>query len=132
MIIIILQHVLSYVYKIPCSATPEYQALIKFLPQLMVAVEFDLISLSAQLLQRYLITVSQEREIRNQMSKTNRAANLLALVLNKVDLDSNNYHVFIEVLEEDEDIYKDILYRIKEEYYFLSGGEHVVIIFLRD
>ena len=52
----------------------------------------------------------QSRQLRNLMhTESDRAAKLVDFVLNKVELNSGCYHVFIKCLEEDQKNYRQIL-----------------------
>ena len=116
-----------YVCKFACSATPEYQTLIECTSILITAVKNHLTDLSAQLLQRYLITADQEREMSNNWhSEADRAAKLVALVRDKVEQNPKCYHAFIEALEEDQSTHKAILKQLKTKYDSLSGGEKII------
>ena len=105
-------------------ATPEYQTIVECTSRLNTAVRDQLIDLSAQLLQRNLITASQEGEMRNTMhSPESRAAKLLEFVRNKVKLNPRCYDAFIEALGHDQATNQIILSELKTKYRSLSRSE---------
>ena len=66
--------------------------------------------LSGHLLSKGLITSDQDCQLRNEMhSKSNRAAKLVNLVLNRVELNSGSYRTFVECLEENQESNRHIL-----------------------
>ena len=113
-----------HVCKFTCSATPEYQTLIECTSMLITAVKNHLTDISAQLLQRHLISADQEREIsHNWHYEADRAAKLVGLIRDRVQQNPKCYDVFIEALEEDQSTYQDILTLLKTKYDSLSGSE---------
>ena len=80
--------------------TQEYTALKELVPQLRLAIQPSLVTLSGHLLAKGLITDEEEAELRNESkSKQNRAADLISMVLNKVKLDPTHFKIFIDVLK---------------------------------
>ena len=66
--------------------------------------------LSSHLLSKELITSDQDCQLRDEMHpKSNRAAELVNLVLNTVESNSGYYHTFIECLEESQECNQHIL-----------------------
>ena len=64
-----------------------------------------------------LISSGNYSKIRNRMhSESDRAADLVALILEKVERKAQNYHVFIRVLEGDFSQYSDILSKLQQTY----------------
>ena len=57
------------------------------------------------------------------LKESTRAAKLVELIQYKVELNPDNYHAFIEVLEEDKQNYQDILKVMKEKYNALTEGD---------
>jgi hypothetical protein len=97
---------------------------------LTTAMQNHLTHLSAQLLERHLITANQERDACNKMhSEDSRAATLMGLVRTKVEQNPKCYHAFIEALEYDQDTNRDILAQLKSKYHSLSGGIQFFIPF---
>jgi hypothetical protein len=81
------------------------------------AFKHNLNEISGQLLSKGLITSDQDCQLRNEVRpKSNRAAELVDLVLSKVELDSGSYHTFIECLEEDQENNQQILEILKGAY----------------
>ena len=79
-------------------------------PQLVTAIQDDLTMLSVHLQSKGLITVDQGDQLRNGLHpKSNRAADLVKLVLNRVELNSGCYRTFIECLKENQECNRHIL-----------------------
>ena len=77
--------------------------------------------LSGQLLSKELITVDQSRQLRNLMhTESDRAAKLVDFVLNRVELNSGYYRIFIKCLEEDQENNRQILEILNGAY---AGGK---------
>lgn len=99
------------------SNTPEYRTLVAKTEDLSLALRSNLISIGGALFSRELISHDDYSSVRNPMhSESQRAANLVSLIQEKVLQSAQNYHVFIEVLEEDLTQYSTILSRLKETY----------------
>ena len=97
--------------------TEEYLAMIKATVRLTNAVKNELTPLSQELVARELISVDQGVELRNRnLGAVDRAANLVALVTNKVGQDRKNFYVFVEILTEDRSVYKEILEDLQPIY----------------
>ena len=80
-------------------STTEYFTLIKATGQLTRAVKNDLVHLSVELVANQLITVDKGEELRNRnVDVMERAAELVALVTNKVEQDKKNYYTFVRIL----------------------------------
>ena len=108
-----------------CIDTAEYQTIKKCTPQLKIATQHTLTKLSGHLLSRGLITADQDGELRNNMhSESDRAAKLISLILNKVELAPKYYSMFINALEEDK-LNNEIVLKLLEETYssLTSGGK---------
>ena len=79
--------------------------------------------LSGELLGKQLITSEDHSELTYTMhTAVKRATMLVELVLNKVELNADNYHTFIKVLEQDSSNYKDVLELLKDTYDSFTGG----------
>ena len=97
--------------------TEEYLAMIKATVRLTDAVKNELTPLSQELVARELISVDQGVELRNgNVGAVDRAANLVALVTNKVGQDRKNFYVFVEVLTDNRSVYKEILEDLQPIY----------------
>ena len=82
------------------TETHEYISLRAHVPQLRLAVQHHLVSLSGHLFAKEIITDEQETELRNESKdKANRAADLVSMVMNKVKLDVTKFQVFIDILK---------------------------------
>ena len=78
----------------------EYKTLKKHTNELCLTVKADLIGLGGALFADDLITKEQNDDLSNQThARRDRAAKLIGLILDKVELDPQNYHTFIGVLE---------------------------------
>ena len=70
----------------------------------------ELTPLSQELVAGELISVDQGVELRNgNVGAVDRAANLVALVTNKVEQDRKNFYLFVEILANNRSVYKEIL-----------------------
>ena len=97
--------------------TEEYLAMIKATVRLTDAVKNELTPLSQELVARELISVDQGVELRNgNVGAVDRAANLVALVTNKVGQDRKNFYCFVEVLTNSRSVYKEILEDLQPIY----------------
>ena len=113
-------------------ATPEYRTIVECTSSLILAIKNHLSDLSAQLLERHLITAAQESQMRDKMhSPESRAATLVELIRDRVEQNSKCYQIFIEALEADQLANGDILELLKGKYESLCKGEHIIIGFLQ-
>ena len=77
---------------------------------LRTAVQTHLFSLGASLLSEELISTDNDCDIRNTMhSEPERAARLIEILQLQVKLEPQNFHIFLSVLNNDRDIFTDIL-----------------------
>ena len=84
---------------------------------LRTAVQPHLFALGASLVSEDLISTDNDSDLRNTMhSEPERAARLVEILQLKVKLESQNYHTFVRILDDDRDIYKDILKTLSEKY----------------
>ena len=97
-----------------CS-TPEYKTLISLTAELRRAVQFDLVSLSDDLVAKHLISPNTASQLRNQThSEAERAAELVGYIQNKVQQNPQHYHTFVQILEnQDQEYYCDILNKLR-------------------
>ena len=111
---------------------PEYRTIVECTSSLTLAIKNHLSDLSAQLLQRHLITAAQESQMRNKMhSPESRVATLVELIRDRVEQNPKHYQIFIEALEADQLANGDILELLKGKYESLSKGEHIIVRFLQ-
>ena len=93
--------------------TMEYGKILHISPKLCdVVADGNVITLSRKMFEAGLISDSNAgKTLRNVMvdSKMRRAAELVQMITTKVELNSENFHKFLEVLEKDQDTYKDII-----------------------
>ena len=119
MVIVLLLVYLSHI------DTAEYQTIKKCAPELKIATQHTLTKLSGHLLSRGLITADQYGELGNIMhSESDRAAKLISLILNKVELAPKYYSVFINALKEDK-LNNEVVLKLLERTYssLTSGGK---------
>ena len=99
------------------SETPEYRTMLRCTRALRTAVQPHLFALGASLVSEDLISTDNDSDLRNTMhSEPERAARLVEILQLKVKLESQNYHTFVRILDDDRDIYKDILKTLSEKY----------------
>lgn len=101
---------------------PEYKTLTQCSQKLRAAIQGDIVNLGGQLLAGGLISPNAYSELRNTLiPESDRAARLVALVINKVQLDQRNYDAFINVLSQESPHYRDILRILNETYSTFKG-----------
>ena len=99
------------------SDSLEYNCMIDCTPELRRSAEPNLLSLCAELLAARLINEDKEKSLRNRsVDEADRAAELISQVTYKVKESSANYHVFVAILEKDEQRYNSVLTLLKERY----------------
>ena len=101
------------------SDSPEYEAMKDCVPRLRLAVKGDLISMSGELLAARLISEDKEASLRNKVvDESERAAEMVSLIMDKVREDRSNYRVFLEILEQDylRARYQSIIDKLTEKY----------------
>ena len=92
----------------------EYQKILQNGPQLRVAFQDHLVSLSDLFMSVGLISSDNASEVTNRaISTPHRASKMLEFVRNKVKLNKENYRVFVKALQQDVGQYGDIL-KIRE------------------
>ena len=90
--------------------TPEYKCMRDCLTDLRLAVRADLLWLCGELHANRLISEDKERSLRNRnVDEADRVAELCSLLIDKVRLDPENYHVFLEILKKKERFFKEII-----------------------
>ena len=97
--------------------TPEYNALCDCVPALRISAKANLLSLSGELLAARIISVDKERGLRNRnVDVGERAAELVDLVLLKVQEDHENFNKFMKILCKDRDQYKTVIAKLEDGY----------------
>ena len=106
--------------------SPEYRTIVQCTPALELALENELDTLSGELLAANLITSDQATDITDPRlsSMEHRAGEMVALIMDKVALDTKNYWSFIDVLKKSKVHHKNILDILDKKYKEL--GESVV------
>lgn len=92
--------------------TEKYQKLVSVTGKLtdIVADGTNVVGLSQELFEKGLISKSNNREMTNaHVSTVIRAAQLIGMVLTKVELNEKNFDTFVEILKEDETTYGTIV-----------------------
>ncbi len=92
----------------------EYNTLRSYVPEVTTAVKANLTSLSGRLLSRNLISSESDAKLRNESkSEEVRAADLVSLVLDKVELNKENYRIFIDILRTSGAHFSDLLSKLE-------------------
>ena len=103
--------------------TTEYLTIKECIPQLQTAFTHNLTELSSHLLSKGVITVDQDRKLRNsEHSESDRAAKLVDFVMNKVELASQYYIRFVKVLEEDKHTNELVLKLLEETHTHINNS----------
>ena len=103
-------------------ANAEYKTLVQCTQKLRTAIQGDLVNLSDQLLAAGLISADSSSVLRNRLlTESERAAKLVALIINRVQLNPRSYNTFIDVLSHESHHYSDILRILNETYSSLQG-----------
>ena len=90
--------------------TPEYQKVKKSFPKLTSAISRVIGPTCEQLLAAGLITDGQKAKAKNGMiDASDRASELVSLILAKVAEESRNFYTFVGVLKEDLDSFRVVL-----------------------
>ena len=90
--------------------TPEYRAILKATGKLTKILKNNITPICAELISKDLITLEQQKHLRNpNKDAVDRAADLVELLTDKVEENSANYHALVQILEEDRATYKDVL-----------------------
>ena len=110
--------------------SPEYKTISALTNDLNLAVRSNLISVGGSLVSCVLIRPDDYDNLRNRMHpESDRAANLVTLVLRKIQEDPRNYHKFIGVLEQDRMHYEHILLKLKHQYEFQRSNQQLEGVF---
>ena len=97
--------------------TVEYRTLIRQTVDLRLAVKNHLINLGSRLMAENLISSYQDEQIRNpQLSASDRAANLVMFIQDKVHEDSQYYHTFMKVLAHNYLLYQPVYMKLQHTY----------------
>ena len=108
--------------------SPEYKTFSALTNDLNLSVRSNLVSVGGSLVACGLITPDSYDNLRNRMlPESERAANLVALVLRTIQGDPGNYHKFVGVLEQDKMHYKHILSKLKDQYEFQRSNQQGVV-----
>ena len=108
--------------------SPEYKAIIQCSPDLTTAVKDDLTLLSGELLAAGLIAENNAASLQIQfIGPAERAAQLVGYVLNRVSLNTDNYHSFVGVLEKRKDVHKDILKTLDKKFRELGESDLIPV-----
>ena len=95
----------------------EYNALCDCVPALRISAQANFIPLSGELLAARIISVEKERALRDRdVNIDERAADLVDLVLLKVQEDLKNFREFMNILYNDRDQYKTVIAKLESAY----------------
>jgi hypothetical protein len=98
-------------------STPEYLTIVAKTEYLRLVLQNDLISIGGSLMACALISPDQYSKLRNRMfTESERAADLVGWIQDKVQGNSRNYHTFIGVLQQDTMQYSHALTTLQEVY----------------
>ena len=90
--------------------TEEYRKVKKSFAKISAAIAGVIGPTCNELLSVGLITNGQKEAARNGMiGASDRASDLVSLILNKVDQDSQNFYTFVEVLKGDLETFQTVL-----------------------
>ena len=90
--------------------TKEYKAIVKATAKLESAVKHNITPLCGELVSCGLITPDQKSRLRNRNhDESERAADLVEMITNKVEQDPKNYETFLTVLQGDRTTYQEVL-----------------------
>ncbi|MCG8625708.1 MAG: hypothetical protein MJE68_27380 [Proteobacteria bacterium] len=96
--------------------TPEYLTIVAKTDYLRLALQNDLISIGGSLVACGFISPDQYSRLRNGMfTESERAADLVQWIQNKVQQNAQNYRTFIGVLQKDTMQYSHALTTLQEE-----------------
>ena len=97
--------------------TQEYRALKRLVPELRIAVQRNIVTLSGILLSKALISSEVDSLLRDELSrsKESRAAELVSIILDKVKINRENFTIFIDILKACGDHYSDLVKLIESE-----------------
>ena len=97
--------------------TPEYLTIVAKTDYLRLALQNDLISIGGSLVACGFISPDQYSRLTNGMfTESERAADLVQWIQNKVQQNAQNYRTFIGVLQQDTMQYSDALTTLQEEF----------------
>ena len=105
------------------SNTEEYRNLVAVTAKLvdLLADDNNVVTLSQELKTAGLISKDNSRNMANvNVASTVRAANLVDMVTTKVQLNSQHYTTFVDILKKDRATYGDILKDMGKYYKFVT------------
>lgn len=109
-------------------STPEYLTIVARTEDLRLVLQYDLVSVGASLTSCGLISPDQYTRSRNRMfTESERAADLVQWIQDKVQGNAQNYHTFIAVLQRDSMLYSHIVSKLQETYTQKQEGMLVVV-----
>ena len=94
----------------------EYQILVRHTAELQEAVNSNVTRLGAKLLSRGIINRDQYGKIREQKASDERAADLIDVLQGNVKNNSHIYRQFISILEQDWQLYGDVITMLQETF----------------
>ena len=102
--------------------TPEYRTMIICTSKLETVVKDNLTVIVGELQAASIISPKNASALRNSAIDTaERAANLVAVVTNKVELSASYYHLFVSVLMSEREANRIILQVLEQTYRDLGG-----------
>ena len=97
----------------------EYRAVLKHMNDLLLSIENDLSAVIANLTSRLLISPEQGRAIISMAAaRINKdgAYELLYIILNKIEINEENYHKFVRVLMDGGATYTAVIKQLESTY----------------
>ena len=96
--------------EVMAKMTEQYKALVRATAKLESAVKHNITPLCAELVSCELITPDQKSKLRNpNHDVSERAADLVEIITNKVKQDRKNYDTILKILQEDRTTYREVL-----------------------
>lgn len=108
--------------------SPEYKTFAALNNDVNLAVRSNLVSVGGYLVSCGLISPDDYDSLRNRMHpESDRAADLVTLVLRKIQEDPGNYRKFVSVLERDRVQNNHILSKLNQEYEYQRNSQQGLI-----
>ena len=97
--------------------SPELSALFDCIPSLRISAQANIISLIGELSAARIINMEKERALRSRkLGVDERAAELVDLVLLKVQEDRENFNKFMKILHKDKVQYWTVITKLERRY----------------
>ena len=98
--------------------SPELRALCDCIPALRISAQANIISLIGELFAAHIISIKKERALRNRKVEVDeRAAELVDLVLLRVQEDRENFNKFMKILHKDKVQYWTVITTLERRHH---------------